>query len=122
MEEKTREEFLNDLCPRIRMVVADLMEYNCGCALLDFFRQRPLTWLTASDLAYHLRQPHPQVVAALDQMVKTRFVERRSILNATFYSLTRNENLLNVLEQFWIWRDDWQNRVESVREALQLQT
>ncbi len=122
MEEKTREEFLNDLCPRIRTVVADLMEYDCGCAVLDFFRQRPLTWLEASDVAYHLRQPHPQVVAALDQIAKTRFVERRSISNATFYSLTRNEKLLNVLEQFWIWRDDWQHRVESVREILQLQT
>lgn len=39
----THEEFLNNLCPRIRLVVANLMECDYGCALLDFFRQRPLT-------------------------------------------------------------------------------
>lgn len=116
-----REEFLNDLCPRIRPVVAHLMECDCGCAVLDFFRQRPLTWLQASDVAYHLRQPHQVIAETLNQIAEAGLVERRNILNSTFYGLTKNENLLNALEQFWVWRDDWRSRVESVRVALQLQ-
>jgi hypothetical protein len=121
MDEETREEFLNDLCPRIRPLVANLMDCDCGGAVLDFFRQRSHGWLQATDIAYHLRRPNGLVIAALNRIAETGIVERHRVLNMIFYGLTEDENLKRAIEQFWICRDDWQSRVGVIRDRLQLQ-
>ncbi|MBI5029271.1 MAG: winged helix-turn-helix transcriptional regulator [Chloroflexi bacterium] len=120
MSEIWREEFLHDLCPRVQPLIARLLDSHCGCAILEFFHHRPLTWLEASDIAYHLRQSLPQVIDALNLLVRARVIEFRKILDFTFYGLTRDLEIRRALEQFWVWRDYWHARLEHIRERLQL--
>ena len=121
MDQTMRQQFLDELCPRLRPLIACVMNCECGCEALDFFRHRPLTWLEASDIAYHLRQPYDQVVAALNQLTALGILERFTVLGSwTFYGLTQSAEILNALEQFWAWRDDWHMRMEQVKHELQL--
>ena len=41
MDEITRQELLDELCPRLRPTVQRMMDCPCGCEALDFFRYRP---------------------------------------------------------------------------------
>ncbi|MCL5951754.1 MAG: hypothetical protein M1132_08545 [Chloroflexi bacterium] len=119
MDDITRDEFLDKLSPDIRPLIACAMDCECGCEVLDFFRQRPLVWLEVSDIVYHLKQPHGQVVNALNQLTDARILEGFTVLGAwTFYGLTRDAEVLVALEQFWRLRDDWHVRWERVRGTL----
>lgn len=120
MEEITGQEFLNELCPLLRPVARRVMECPCGCEALDFFRFRTRVWLEAADIAHHVRQPVDQVIVALNLLGELGILERRDILGVAFYGMARNEQILNALEQFWAWRDDWHMRLERVRGTLQL--
>ncbi len=57
MDEITRQELLDELCPRLRPIVQRMMDCPCGCETLDFFRYRTHVWLESADIAHHLRQP-----------------------------------------------------------------
>ena len=121
MNESTRQELLSELCPRLRPLIARVMECECGCEVLDFFRQRPLAWLEAPDIAYHLRQSQAQVIEALNQLTEAGILERFTVLSRwTFYGLARNAGILQALEQFWSWRDDYSTRLERAEGALKL--
>lgn len=120
MSEIWREEFLSDLCPHVQPLIARFMDSDCGCNILDFFRQCPLTLLQASDIAYHVRQPPAQVIEALNLLTSARAIECCKVLDFTFYGLTRDSDIQRALEQFWAWRDYWHVRLERVRSGLQL--
>ena len=121
MDLQLRQEFLNDLCPRLQPLAACVMDCECGSEVVEFFRRRSRTWLEASDIIYHLRQPNDQVTAALNQLTALGILERFTVLNSwTFYGLTQSAEILNALEQFWAWRDDWHTRMERVKHELQL--
>lgn len=120
MDEVTRQQFLDELCPQIRPLIARLMDCACGCEILELFRRRPLTSLQASDIAYHLRLPQPQVIEGLSLLVDAGVIECRGILDFTFYGLTHDSEIQRALEQFWVWRDHWRTRLERVRSGLQL--
>ncbi len=121
MDQTMRQQFLDELCPRLRPLIAGVMDCECGCEALDFFRRRPLTWLEASDIAYHLRQPNDQIAAALNRLSALGLLERFTVLGSwTFYGLTRSAEILNALEQFWAWRDDWHTRMDRLKHELQL--
>jgi len=122
MDESVRQEFLDELCPQIRPLVARLMDCSCGCEILEFFRRRPLTSLEASDIAYHLRQPQSQIIEALSWLVCTGVIECQKIRDFTFYGLTHDIEIQRALEQFWVWRDHWHARLEGIRNRLQLST
>ncbi len=120
VNQTTRQEFLNDLCPRIRPLIACTMDCPCGCETLDLLRVRSNTWLTASDIAYHVSAPIEHVQAALDLFVRTGFVERLEAVGWTFYAIARDGKTPIALEQFWLQRDDWRDRVTRVQATLRL--
>ena len=120
LSELSQDEFLDDLCLQVQPLIARLMKSDCGCNILEFFHQRPLTWLEASDIAYHLRQSLSQVIDALNMLVRVGVIECRKILNLTFYGLTSDLEIQRALEQFWAWRDYWRERLDRVRHRLQL--
>ncbi len=120
MDEKTRQEFLGELCPRLRPLALRMMECPCGCEALDFFRYRTRVWLETADIAHYLHQPIDRVIAALNLLTEVGILERRDIFGVAFYGLTHNEEILNALEQFWTWRDDWLAHLERVKGTLQL--
>lgn len=121
MDQTMRQQFIDELCPRLRPLIGCVMDCECGSEVVEFFRRRSRTWLEASDIAYHLRQPYDQVVAALNQLTALGILERLTVLGSwTFYGLTQSAKILNALEQFWAWRDDWRTRMEQLKHELQL--
>ncbi len=123
MDQTMRQKFLDELCPRLRPLIACVMDCACGSQVIEFYRRRSRTWLEASDIAYHLRKPNDQVAAALYRLTALGILERFTVLGSwTFYGLTQKPEILNALEQFWTWRDDWRMRVEQVKNELQLPT
>lgn len=118
MDTQTLTEFLNELCPRLRPLIARVMDCPCGCETLDLLRLRQRAWLTASDIAYHVNAPIEQVQAALELFVSASVVERHDVMQWTFYSITRDERMQRALEQFWLQRDDWRDRMMRVQETL----
>lgn len=121
MEDPTQQEFLNELCPRLRPLVARVLECECACQMLDFFRRRPLAWLEASDIAYHLHRPQEETVEILKQLTDTGFLDQFTVMNGrTFYGLPARSDILKALDQFWAWRDHWNAQLEQVKDTLQL--
>ncbi|MBI4790365.1 MAG: hypothetical protein HY782_25310 [Chloroflexi bacterium] len=121
MRDQTQQDFLNALCPKLRPLIARVLECDCGCQVLDFFRQRPRAWLQMSDIAYHLRQTPQQTIVILNVLVEQGIVEHFTVLNRwTFYGLSQRHEILRALDQFWTWRDHWHARMEQVKDALQL--
>lgn len=121
MQDPSQQELLNELCPRLRPLIAHVLECDCACQTLDFFRRRPLTWLEASDIAYHLHRPQEETVAILKQLTETGLLDRFTVLNSrTFYGLPERRDILKALDLFWEWRDHWNAQLEQVKDALQL--
>ncbi len=120
MGEKTRQVYLDELCPRLRPIAQRVMDCPCGCEALDFFRYRSRVWLETADIVHYLGLRLDQGVAALNLLTELGILERRDIFGVGFYGLTHDEQVLNALEQFWAWRDDWHTRLEQVKDTLQL--
>lgn len=120
MYDKTCDEFLKDLCPRVRPLIAQIMACECGCELLDLFQTRPHTMLELADVIYHVNLPRETVVSTLELLQALRVIERREILDTTFYRLTHDTEILAALEQYWTWRQVWQGRWQEVRDALKI--
>ena len=118
MAPRTLDEFLNELCPRARPLIAQIVERESECEVLDFFRRRPRTWLEVDDIAYHLRRPHAQVNEMLCWLANAEIVQCRTISSLTFYGLTCDLECLGALEQFWAWREDWHSHLEWVKHNL----
>lgn len=118
MNATTLEEFLDDLCPHVRPVIASIMECEGGCRALDLLYSRPRTWLETADLAYHLQQPLEQVIPTLEQLVYFRVLSRRAIFGMAFYRLTEDEEILQALDQYWTWREVWRARWQETQVAL----
>ncbi len=123
MHETEQQEYLNELSPQLRPRIARVLNCECGGKVLDFFRHRQRVWLQITDIAYYLHQRPDQTEAALDLLVDEGIIERSTVLNAwTFYGLCQHPDIVQLLEQFWAWRDRWTDQVEQVRYALQLPT
>jgi hypothetical protein len=121
MQDPTRQEFLSELCPRLRPLFAHILECGCACQVLDLFRRRPLAWLEASDIAYHLRHPQGETTEILKQLTEAGLLDHFTVLNSrTFYGLPPRSYILGALDQFWTWRDHWNTQLERVKDALQL--
>lgn len=120
MYDKTRDEFLNDLCPRVRPIIAQIMECECGCELLELFRTRPRTLLELADVIYHAKLSSEDVSRALEQLHTLAIIERREVLDTKFYCLTQEAEIIAALEQYWTWRQVWQARLQEVRGALKI--
>ena len=120
MDAVTRQYFLDELCPRLRTLIECVMDCDCGCEAVDFFRSRSLALAEARDIAAQVRLPLDQVLPSLDRLVELGIVERVMILNEPFYGLTRDPRARSALEQFWLMRDDWRGRMEQTRATLLL--
>jgi hypothetical protein len=120
MDAQTLTEFLNELCPRLRPLITRVMDCPCGCETLDLLRLRARTWLTASDIAYHVNASIEHVQVALELFVSAEIVERHDVMQWTFYALARDEGIQTALEQYWLQRDDWRDRVTRMQETLHL--
>lgn len=121
MQDLTQQEFLNELCPRLRPLIAHVLECDRACQVLDFFRRRPLAWLEASDIAYHLHHPQDETTEILKQLTEAGLLDRFTVLNSrTFYGLPQRGDILQALDQFWGWRDHWKAQLEQVKDVLQL--
>ncbi|MDL1894710.1 hypothetical protein FBQ82_00410 [Anaerolineae bacterium CFX7] len=120
MYDKTRDEFLNDLCPRVRPLIAQIIECECGCELLDVFQTRPRTMLELADVTYHVKLSQTDVVPTLELFQALAVIERREILDTTFYRLTQDAEIIAALEQFWTWRQVWHANIQEVRSALKI--
>ncbi len=122
MNDLTLQEFLAELCPRLRPVVARVMDCRYGCEILDFFRHRRLVWLEAADIANYVSAPLDQVGGAVDQLARLGLLEHRDVLGNAYYGLTHDAEILNHLEQFWTWRDDWSEHWQRAKGELRLNT
>ncbi|MCC7165613.1 MAG: hypothetical protein IT331_24160 [Anaerolineae bacterium] len=120
MHNKTRDEFLSDLCPRVRPLIAQIMQCGSGCELLDFFHTRPHTMLELADVVYYAKLPVENVVSTLELFQMLAVIERREILDTAFYRLTEDVEIIAALEQYWTWRQVWQGRWQDVRTALKI--
>ncbi len=121
MQDLTQQEFLNELCPRLRPLIARILECDCACQTLDFFRRRPLAWLESSDISYHLQRPQAETIKILEQLTEVGLLDRFTVLNSqTFYGLASRSEILKALDQFWVWRDHWNAQLEQVKDTLQL--
>ena len=116
----TREEFLDDLCPRVRPIIAAIMECECGCEALDVLYSRPRTWTETADLAYHLRQPVEQVVPTLERFLSVGVLSRRDLFGMVFYRLTEDQEMRQALDQYWTWREVWRRHWQETQNALKL--
>ncbi len=120
MQDKTQQDFLSELCPNLRPLIARVLECECGAQALDFFRRRPRAWLQMSDIAYHIGQTPTQTMVTLNLLTEERILERFTVLNTwTFYGLSQRNEILQALDQFWASRDHWHARMEQVKDALQ---
>jgi len=120
MDAQTLTDFLNELCPRLRPMIARVMDCSYGCETLDLLRLRQRTWLTASDIAFHVNAPIAIVQEALALFVSTGIVERHDVMQWSFYAITHDQRMRIALEQFWLQRDGWRDRVAQVQETLRL--
>lgn len=120
MYDKTRDEFLNDLCPRVRPLIAQIMECECGSELLDIFHTRPHTALELADVIYYAKLPAENVISTLELFQWLAVIERREVLDTTFYRLTQDIAVIAALEQYATWRQVWQGRWQEVRSALKI--
>lgn len=120
MQALTCEEFLNDLCPNVRPIIAAVMECKCGCEALNVLYNRPRTWTETADIAYHLRQPVEVVAATLEQLNYFMVLSRRDIFGMEFYRLTENKDILHALDQYWTWREVWRSRWQETQNVLKL--
>ncbi|MBI4674535.1 MAG: hypothetical protein HY741_23055 [Chloroflexi bacterium] len=114
------EDFLDDLCPRVRPLVAHILSCGCGCAALDLFQNRPRTWNETADIAYHLQQPTEEVIQDLNLLADLGVIDRRDSLGMTFYRLTEDKEILQALDQYWTSREVWRARWQETRVALEL--
>ena len=120
MKNDTRQLFLADLCPHLRSLLGCLMDCECSCEVVDFFRNRALSRVQAQDIAGQLQRPWEQTVYALNRLVELGVLERHLVLDWTFYSLTADTQILAALEQFWLVRDAWRLELKQAAEALHL--
>ncbi len=120
MYDKTRDEFLNDLCLRVRPLIAQIMHCECGCELLDVFQTRPRTMLELEDVIYYAKLPSENVATTLELFQMLAVVERREILDTTFYRLTQDAEIIAALEQYATWRQVWYANMQEVRSALKI--
>lgn len=109
---------MSDLCPRARPLIVQVMDCACGCEALDFFRTRSRTWLEVADIAYYMSQTEKEVAVALHALTHIGVTERREIFDTAFYSLTRNAEVLEALDQYWLWREEWNARWRRVNGTL----
>lgn len=120
MDSLSRQEFLDELCPQLRPLVERLMDCDCGCEVIDFFRYRTLTWIEASEIAGQLQLPTERAGQSLAQLAAIGIVDRFEVLDRAFFGLTRDPQALRTLEQFWLLRDGWRSQLEQARSALHL--
>ena len=120
MKNDTRQLFLADLCPQLRSLMGCLMDCECSCEVVDFFRNRALSRVQAQDIAGQVQRPLEQTVYALNRLVELGVMERHETLDWTFYSLTADAQILAALEQFWLVRDAWRLELKQVAVALHL--
>lgn len=118
MNAVTREEFLQDLCPSMRPIIASVMECDCGCEALDLLYKRPRAWLETADIAYHLGQPVDKTAATLERLHYFLVLNRREIFGIAFYHMTDNQEILKALDQYWTWREVWRSRWQETQSAL----
>ncbi|MBI5030398.1 MAG: hypothetical protein HZB51_07715 [Chloroflexi bacterium] len=122
MELRTLDELSNDLSPHARSLITQIIQQENACQLLDLFQQRPRTWLEPEDIAFHLHCSLDQIDQALAWLSTTQVVQLHSILGFKFYGLTEDSEILNALERFWSWRDNWLTHLERVKDNLYQQT
>lgn len=120
MSDKTQDEFLNDLCPRIRSTIVHIMNCDCGCEALDLFQKRPRTWNETADIAYLLKRSAQEIVPTLNHLLAFKVIQQREISGTPFYRLTENTEILEGLDQYWTWRDVWRSRWQEIQSSLRL--
>lgn len=120
MYENARNEFLEGLCPQVRPLIAAVMECECGCEALDLLYSRQRTWMETADIAYHMRQPVEQIVTVLERLHYFLVLDRRDIFGMVFYHLTKNQEILQALDQYWTCRELWRSRWQETQDALKL--
>lgn len=121
MRDETQQDFVDELCPRLRPIISSILKSDGACQALDFFRRRPRTWLQASDLSYYIRQPLKRTQLMLELLTQAGILEQFTVLNQlVFYGLSQHSESVRALDQYWACRDDWHARLEQVEDALHL--
>lgn len=120
MNHITAEDFLDDLCPRVRPLIEHILNCGCGCEALDLFQNRPHTWNETADIAYFLQLPTERVVRTLDLLSELKVIECRDVLGTTFYRLTEDSEILDRLDQYSTWREVWRSQWQEMQNALKL--
>lgn len=120
MYDKTQEEFLKDLCPRVRAIIEHIMDCSCGCEALDLFQKRPRSWNECKDIAFYLKRPTEDVASTLNLLHDLGAIQSREIFEMTFYHLTDDSEILEALDQYWTWRELWRSRWRQMQSSLKL--
>lgn len=120
MHDKTRDEFLNDLCPHIRPIIIQIMTCDCGCEALDLFQKRPRTWNESADIAYLLKRSVQEVIPTLHHLLDLNVIQYREIFGTPYYRLTEDTEVLEALDQYWTWRGVWRSGWQQMQSSLKL--
>ena len=93
-----------------------------GCALLlCYLWHYPRTAMTSEDLAGIIGRPPMEVEGALVLLEQLGVVERRRVGPVTLYRLAEEEMAKELVHEFCIWREEWQQRLRDVAALLQLE-
>ncbi len=118
MEQLDEETILAELDPRARALFVELRGYECECALLRFLNQHAHVLMTLDDIAYHLGKPRDVVEHALEVMIEKGLVREVVVQDLTFFGITNEHELRQVIAALASWQDRWHDRLAEIERLL----
>ncbi|MBI3943805.1 MAG: response regulator [Chloroflexi bacterium] len=86
--------------------------------ILYFFRSHQSAWYTAEDIAAAVEANPTSTALALQRLIESTLIETIRVEGFTFYHLTTIPNRRQILERFFDWTDETQQRIESATTIL----
>lgn len=76
---------LRELNEEQRMLLSQVLRFDCGYTLLQFMHEHPRELLTADDIAFHLKAPPTCVESTLHALMGVGMTEQREIAGLSFF-------------------------------------
>jgi hypothetical protein len=120
-EESHLDELLfGELDDQTQKLVRSVHHLDCGCALLRCLSERSQEWLTAEDIAFHVKSSPACVGSSLQGLSELGLVRRWDILEIPFWGLATSPRQRRRVQTLCTWRNHWQallTRVEKLVEG-----
>ncbi len=108
-----------DLDEETQRVVRHVHRLDCGCALLRFLNERSTAWLTADDIAFHVKASPECVAGSLQGLSELGLVRRWDILEIPFWGLATSSRQRHQVETLCTWRNHWQTLLTRVEKRVE---